>query len=147
MKLTFNPKITHKDKDIHFVIITANYNYSDQWIFVKKNGSDSWELPAGHKEDGETVFQTANRELFEETGAKEYTIEVLTDYTLENDESIGVGRIFLAIIESLGELPDGEIEKCIISKSFPKPHTYPILQYEILQFAKKYIRGKKNENI
>ena len=146
MKLTFNPKNTHNDKDIHFVIITANYNYSDQWIFVKKNGSDSWELPAGHKEDGETVFQTANRELFEETGAKEYNIEVLTDYTLITKDTVGVGRVFLAIVNKLGPLPDSEIEEVVIKNYFPKPHTYKNIQKEILEYAKKHLRRVINEN-
>jgi len=146
MKLIFNPKNTHDEKDIHFVIIAANYNKSDKWLFVTKKGSDTWELPAGHKEVGESVLQAAKRELFEETGAKEYTIEVLTDYTLETANSVGVGRVFIAIVKSLGELPDSEIEKCLISDEFPLPHTYPKLQKKILEFAKNYLRRNNNED-
>jgi 8-oxo-dGTP diphosphatase len=146
MELIFNPKNTHDEKDIHFVIITANYNKSDRWIFVKKKGSATWELPAGHKEVGESVLQAAKRELFEETGAKEYTMEVLTDYTLKTSNSVGVGRVFIAIVKSLGELPDSEIEKCLISNEFPLPHTYPKLQNKILEFAKNYLRRNNNED-
>lgn len=146
MKLIFNPKNTHKDKDIDFVIIATNYQASDEWIFVRKKGSSSWELPAGHKEEDESVSQTANRELFEETGAKEYNIEVLTDYTLITNDAVGVGRVFLAIVNKLGPLPDSEIEEIVIKKDFPKPHTYKNIQKEILEYAKKHLRRVINEN-
>ncbi len=146
MKLIFNPKNTHKDKDIHFVIIATNYKKSDKWIFVRKKDGNSWELPAGHKEENESVLQAAKRELFEETGAKEYNIEVLTDYTLITKEAVGVGRVFIAIVNKLGLLPDSEIEEIVIKKDFPKPHTYKNIQKQILEHAKKYLRRVINEN-
>lgn len=140
MKLIFDAKNSHQEKDINFVIIVANYKNSDKWIFVRKRGSQSWELPAGHKEAGESVLQVAKRELFEETGAKEYNIEVLTDYTLVTKEKSGVGRVFLAIVNDLGPLPDFEIEEVIIRKDLPKPHTYKNLQKQILDYAKLNLR-------
>ena len=146
MELIFNPKNTHKDKDIHFVIIATNYQKSDKWIFVRRKDSNSWELPAGHKEKEESVSEVANRELFEETGAKEYNIEVLTDYTLITKDTVGVGRVFLAIVNKLGPLPDSEIEEVVIKNYFPKPHTYKNIQKEILEYAKKHLRRVINEN-
>ncbi|MFP4456952.1 MAG: NUDIX domain-containing protein [Halanaerobiales bacterium] len=140
MKLIFNEKNTHNDKNIHFVIIAANYRNSEKWVFVRKKDSQTWELPAGHKEKGESVLETAKRELFEETGAKEYNIEVLSDYTLISEGKRGVGRIFLAIINKLGPLPNSEIEEIDIKKNLPKPHTYENLQQQILDYAKSYLR-------
>ena len=37
-------------------------------LLVRKTNSKEWQLPAGGKEDGESVLTTAGRELMEETG-------------------------------------------------------------------------------
>lgn len=140
MELIFNPIHTHAEKSISFVIIVANYNNSDEWVFVQKNDNNTWELPAGHKKKGESSLEAAQRELFEETGAKEYTMEVLSDYTLVINNEQGVGRIFLAIISKLGPLPSFEIKKRIIAENMPLPHTYPLLQEQMLVYAKLQTR-------
>ena len=49
-----------------YVVIGAREE--GKWIFVRHKERDSWELPAGHIEPGETSFEAAKRELFEETG-------------------------------------------------------------------------------
>lgn len=37
---------------------------------AKKKWYGKWNVPAGHLEDGETIFEGAIREIFEETGCK-----------------------------------------------------------------------------
>ena len=37
------------------------------WLMVK-NKFRSWEFPGGHKEGSETLYETAQREAFEEAG-------------------------------------------------------------------------------
>ena len=37
---------------------------------AKKKCYGKWNMPAGHLEDGETIFEGAVREIFEETGCK-----------------------------------------------------------------------------
>lgn len=37
---------------------------------AKKKCYGKWNVPAGHLEDGETIFECAIREIFEETGCK-----------------------------------------------------------------------------
>ena len=42
-------------------------NNNEQTVIVNQN-NDSWSLPKGHVEQGETVLRAAKREIFEETG-------------------------------------------------------------------------------
>ena len=37
---------------------------------AKKKCYGKWNVPAGHLEDGETIFEGTSRETFEETGCK-----------------------------------------------------------------------------
>lgn len=53
--------------------------YRGKWIFVKNKDRSTWEIPAGRREENESIDATASRELFEETGAAEYEIEPVCD--------------------------------------------------------------------
>ncbi len=43
------------------------YNDKNQIIIVNQN-HDSWSLPKGHVDEGETILEAAIREIYEETG-------------------------------------------------------------------------------
>lgn len=45
------------------VIITKT---GSQWVFCKHHERDTYEVPGGHRENGETILETAKRELREE---------------------------------------------------------------------------------
>ncbi len=127
---------THEEKQISFVIICAKYQ--DNWIFVREEGNKTFELPAGHLEESETSLDCAKRELYEETGAIEFKLEAIADYIYQGKP----GRLYLAIVSSLAELPKYEISERVFAKSIPFPQTYPQLQPKFLNYAKEYYKER-----
>ena len=62
------------DEDLlKFAVIIAKSDV--KWVFCKHKDRDTHEVPGGHREESESIRKTAERELKEETGAKDYAIE------------------------------------------------------------------------
>jgi len=114
------------DRDLTYVIIGARYG--EEWIFVRHRERQSWELPAGHIEAGEEPDSAAERELHEETGAKDASLRVISDYLVRDGSRQAYGRLYLAEVHTLGELPDHEIEEIQLSRKLPQHLTYPEVQ-------------------
>jgi 8-oxo-dGTP diphosphatase len=64
------------------VVIVSNYN--GRWVYCKHKERDTWEMPGGHIETGETPLEAAKRELYEETGAIEFNLEPICKYSVKN---------------------------------------------------------------
>ncbi len=109
-----------------FAIIVSRYR--DRWIWVKHKQRDTWELPAGHLEVGETSIEAAKRELYEETGAIDYELTAVISYEGILGGKPVYGSIFLAHITNLGPLPDSEIREIALFDSIPESLTYPQIQ-------------------
>ena len=56
-----------EDELLEFAVIISKTN--GKWVFCKHKERNTYEVPGGHREMGETIFETAQRELREETGA------------------------------------------------------------------------------
>ena len=52
------------DSLLKFAVIIAKSN--GKWVFCKHKERTTYELPGGHREKGETILDTAKRELQEE---------------------------------------------------------------------------------
>jgi 8-oxo-dGTP diphosphatase len=115
--------------------IIVSINNQDKWVFVQHKLRTTWEIPAGHIEKGETPLQAAKRELYEETGAVEYSIHEITDYYVSEQSNKTYGRIFFARITKFDKLPDSEIAKVQFFKTIPHILTYPQLQPIFLQYT------------
>jgi 8-oxo-dGTP diphosphatase len=108
--------------DIRFVSIYAKHK--GQWVFCFHKKRQKWECPGGHVELGEDALTAAKRELFEETGAANFTITPLWDYAFFTENHSNNGRVYFADVESLDDLPSCEMEKIGLFDDLPENVTY-----------------------
>lgn len=66
---------------LKFAVIIAKSD--NKWVFCKHRDRDTYEVPGGHREDGEVILETAKRELKEETGAVEFDIKPICVYSVK----------------------------------------------------------------
>jgi 8-oxo-dGTP diphosphatase len=115
--------------------------YLNKWIYVKHRERSGWVVPSGHREDNESIFDTAKRELYEETGAKKYAIEPLFYYSVELNEIKNYGKVFYARVEELDDLPESEIERIELFDEQPSDLTFPVihqaLEKEVIKLISK----------
>ncbi len=129
------------DALLKFAVIISTTN--GKWVFCKHRERDSYEIPGGHREDGENIIETANRELKEETGAIDFNIKPVCVYSVKGktriNEELGketFGMLFVADINSFGEL-NSEIEKILITDNLVDNWTYPLIQPKLIDEAKR----------
>lgn len=130
---------TIEDELLKFaVIITKTEN---KYVFCKHRERDTWEIPGGHREQGEKILDTAKRELYEETGALEFAIEPVCVYSVTAPENFnGVesfGMLYFADVKQFEQEIHSEIEKIIITDSLPDRWTYPEIQPKLMGEAER----------
>lgn len=129
---------TVADEKLAFAVICSRYR--GQWLFVRHKQRATWEVPGGHHEPGESIAQAAARELVEETGALEFTLQPVCDYSVQYDgQPPSYGRIFFAQVESMGALPPLEIAEVIRREHMPEQMTYPHIQPFLLTWVKEFL--------
>lgn len=120
------------------VIITKTEN---KYVFCKHRERDTWEIPGGHREPGEKILDTAKRELYEETGALEFTIEPVCVYSVtapdhfDGEESFGM--LYFADVKKFEQEIHSEIEKIMITEKLPDRWTYPDIQPKLMEEAER----------
>ena len=128
------------DSLLKFAVIIAKTN--GKWVFCKHRDRDTYEVPGGHREDGEEILETAKRELKEETGAVVFDIKPICVYSVKGktrvNENLGdetFGMLYFADIVSFEAL-HSEIEKILISDKLVDNWTYPLIQPKLIEEAK-----------
>lgn len=117
---------TIEDDQLLYAVVMARY--TNKWIYVKHRDRTTWEIPGGHREENETINDTARRELIEETGAKEFKLTPICIYSVKTDKIETFGQLFLADVTHLGDLPQSEISKIEFFDLIPDELTYPQIQ-------------------
>lgn len=105
-----------------------------KWVFCKHKERITYEIPGGHREAGETIRETAERELREETGAVEFDMKQVGVYSVKTEESETFGMLFVADIFSFEDI-HSEIESILITEDLVEQWTYPLIQPKLLEEA------------
>ena len=139
LEVKFYDKVA--DELLKFAVIISKTN--GKWVFCKHKERETYEVPGGHREMGETIIDTAKRELAEETGAVEFDIKPICVYSVkgktrvnENLDTESFGMLFMADVFSFEEI-HSEIEKILITDTLIENWTYPLIQPKLLEEAKK----------
>lgn len=121
---------TIEDSLLRFAVIVSKSN--GKWVFCKHKERDTYECPGGHREAGEDIFDTAKRELYEETGAIDYNIQQVCVYSVTAPNNFdGVetfGMLYYADIKNFEDELHSEIEKVELFDDLPTKWTYPLIQ-------------------
>jgi len=121
-----------EDDLLAFAVIVSRYH--GKWVYCKHKRRDTWEIPGGHIEAGETPVEAAHRELREETGAAEYTLAPVCLYAVKREgRPNNYGLLCYAEIARLTGLPDSEIERIEFFENEPEALTYPDIQPELFR--------------
>lgn len=129
---------TAEDMLLKFAVIISRSK--DKWVLCKHKERDTYEIPGGHREEDETIYQTAVRELKEETGAVDFTLRPLCVYSvtgwknINKDGSETFGMLWYAEINSFEEI-HSEIEYIRFFDTLPDNWTYPDTHPKIIEYA------------
>lgn len=132
---------TVEDKLLKFAVIVAKSN--GKWVFCKHKERDTYECPGGHREAGENIDDAARRELYEETGAIDYSIKPICVYSVTDPDNFNrvetFGKLYFADITTFETELHSEIEKIELFDVLPKKWTYPLIQPLLLKEVERRI--------
>lgn len=135
-KVAFHEMNDVADRKFEFAVVMARH--MGRWIFVRHRDRDTWEIPGGHREPGEAIEKTAERELYEETGVMASTLLPVTAYSVSDGDRQSYGMLYWAEAASIAGLPESEIAEVKYSDRLPEHLTYPAIQPELYRKAAEY---------
>ena len=135
MEVKFYDKVD--DDMLKFAVIISSHN--GKLVFCKHRQRETLEIPGGHREPGETIAETARRELYEETGAADFKLEPICVYSVTAEDNFDgqetFGMLFRADIFSFENELHSEIESICLLDGLPEKWTYPLIQPKLIEEA------------
>lgn len=92
--------------------------YQDNWVFVRHKLRNTWEMPAGHIEKDESALFAAKRELYEETGATQFSLRTLSIIHAIGMEKLIMGESSLLRFNNWAYYLILKLQKSSFSKSY-----------------------------
>lgn len=132
-----------EDSLLKFAVIAARFE--DKWIFCRHRERSTWEIPGGHREDGETIDEAARRELWEETGALEAEIRPVSVYGVTRDGVTTYGKLYFATVAKMEKLSEtSEIGEVRLFDAIPSDLTYPQIQPHLYNRTQGWLNFQTN---
>ena len=132
------------DHLLKFAVSIAKFQ--GKWVFCKHRQRDTYELPGGHREAGESILDAAKRELQEETGALDFSLVPVCAYSVVGKNQVNpsgeesFGMLYAADIIAFEPELHSEIEQVLFLDELPpdlKQLTYPMIQPKLVEEAKR----------
>ena len=129
--------------NLQFVVMLT-FDQNGIWL-SRHRQRETWETQGGHIEAGETPVQAAMRELYEESGATDFSLRPLCDYRVsreEGDPEASNGAVFVALLRQMEPLPLSEMaevrhfERLPDAASLTYPAITPVLYARALSSRK-----------
>ena len=135
---------TVEDSLLRFAVIIARSG--KKWVLCKHKQRDTYEVPGGRREVGETILETAERELKEETGAVDFELVPICVYSVtgktrvneSGEESFGL--LCYAQVRSFEAELHSEMERVELFDELPDNWTYPLIQPKLIEeYKTRYV--------
>lgn len=139
MTVRFYEKVD--DSLLKFAVIIAKSE--GKWVLCKHKERSTYEVPGGRREPGETIMETAKRELYEESGAVDFDITPVCVYSVtgrtrvnqSGEESFGM--LYCAEIRRFEKELHSEMERVELFDDLPDNWTYPLIQPVLIREYQK----------
>lgn len=135
MKIDFYPLGSQHHQTYTYAVIVTRHK--KQLVLVKHKDRQTLEYPGGRWEPGESINETATRELIEESGAQTFEITPVSDYSVTINNVTTFGCLFLADVTAFNATLTHEIESIGFYDTLPENLTYPEIMKALLDHINK----------